>query len=283
MDWNVEQDGPVFTVSVPMDRNSAWEQWVLLRSDVHHDSIHCDINLEKKHLDQAVERNAMIFDFGDTFDVMQVRKDPRRYPDDLHPKYLKGEYYDAVVHDLVNFYKPYKDNFILFAKGNHETSVLKHAQTDLTGRLAFGVGCLDSDYGGWVRFIFKDGKRSDITTMRYMHGGPGRNAVVTKGVIDTARVSSWLTDADIVYIGHDHNQWIVPIEKEGLTKHGKILRRTQLFVKGAGYKDSWGKGTKGWAVEKGFGPSNRGAIWLRFYWGGDKDQRVKVEAHFTDR
>jgi len=283
MNWKVEQDGPVLTMRVPYVRKAGWEQWALLRSDVHHDSLHCDIRLEKKHLDQAVERNAMIFDFGDTFDVMQGRKDPRRYPDDLHPKFLKGEYYDAVVHDAVNFYKPYKDNIVMFCKGNHETTVLRHAQTDLIGRLAFGVGTLAGEYGGWIRFLFTNKTRKPPGIMlRYMHSGPSQHAPVTKGVLNVARISEWLTDADIVYTGHDHKNWIVPLPREGLSGSGKVVRKETLFVKGPGYKDSWGKGDKGWAVEKAFGPTNMGAIWIRFYYDTVTDS-VRSEAHLTEK
>ena len=46
---------------------AGWEQWVLLRSDVHHDNPKCDQKLEKKHLEQAKEYNAIIIDNGDLF------------------------------------------------------------------------------------------------------------------------------------------------------------------------------------------------------------------------
>ena len=281
--WSAKHAGPVLTVRVPMKKNKDWEQWVLLRADVHHDSIKCDINLEKQHLVQAQERGAMIFDLGDTFDVMQGRHDPRRNPDDLRPEYMKGEYYDVVVDHMIRFYKPYKDNFVMFAHGNHETKVKKHSNTDLTKRLAMGVGVLKGEYGGWVRFMFDFSKTQKYSKkLRYMHSGPGRNAVVTKGVLDVARISSWLTDADIVCIGHDHNQWIVPLEREGMTSKGRIVRKPVVYVKPPGYKDGWGKGDKGWEVEQARGPKPLGSVWLRFYWS-DKLSDVQVEAILTER
>ena len=129
-------------------------------------------------------------------------------------------------------------------------------------------------------FDGKNHKKSKF--LRFMHSGPGNYAIVTKGVLDTNRVSAWLTDADIVYIGHDHNQWIVPVEKEGLNDYGNVVRKPVLFVKGPGYKDSWAKGTKGWAVEKGFGPKPLGSVWLRFYWDRS-EYDVQVEASLTER
>ena len=279
--WKVEQRGPVTTIRIPIKKNKNWEQWALLRSDAHHDSIKCNVGLEKKHLDQALERNAMIMDFGDTFDVMQGRKDPRRDPDEINPNFNHKDYYDLVLGHAVRSYMPYKNNFVLIATGNHENSVLKHSGTDLTGRLASALGSAAGKWGGWVRFMFKYENHNFSKNLRYMHSGPSKNAPVTKGVIDTNRVSAWLDDADIVYTGHDHNQWVVPVPKEGLNRNGRPIRKTVLFVKGPGYKDGWGEGKEGFEVENSGGPKPMGAVWLRFYYD-PKDLIIKVTAMLTD-
>jgi len=281
--WSIIQKGPVTTARIEMKKKNDWEQWALLRSDVHHDSIHCNIKLEIKHLNQAVERGAMIFDFGDTFDVMQGRKDPRRDPDEINPLFNKKEYYTLVKKHLIKFYKPYKDNIALIATGNHENSVLKHSGIDLTGELADALGCAAGKWGGWVRFMFNQGKGHNYgINLRYMHSGPGGgSSPVTRGVISTNRISAWLTDADIVYTGHDHNEWILPIPREGLNRQGRPIRRETLFVKGPGYKDGWGEGKEGFEVECSGGPKPMGSIWLRFYYDGIEDV-VKVTAMLTD-
>jgi len=49
-----------------------WEQWILVTSDRHWDSVHSDRTMQKRHLDEAVERNALIIDLGDLFDAMQA-------------------------------------------------------------------------------------------------------------------------------------------------------------------------------------------------------------------
>ena len=280
--WPITQKGPVTTIRMPMQTNKDWEQWALLRSDAHHDSIKCNIKLETKHLDQAVERGAVILDFGDTFDVMQGRKDPRRDPDEINPLFNKKEYYDLVLEHAVRYYLPYKDNFGLIATGNHENSVLRHSQTDLTGRLASALGCAAGKWGGWVRFMFNQGAHKYGINLRYMHSGPGGgSSPVTRGVISTNRIAVWLNDADIVYTGHDHNSWIVPIPTEGLNRKGRPVRGETLFVKGPGYKDGWGEGKEGFEVECSGGPKPMGSIWLRFYYDGAGD-RVRVTASLTD-
>ena len=55
--WTVEETGPtVQTIRVAMDRNREWEQWALLTADRHLDNPHSNKAMQRRHLDQAVER-----------------------------------------------------------------------------------------------------------------------------------------------------------------------------------------------------------------------------------
>jgi len=63
------------------------ERWMLFISDVHLDSVHCDRDKLKQHLDLALKRNAPVFIFGDLLDLMQGKYDPRSNKGDLNPKY----------------------------------------------------------------------------------------------------------------------------------------------------------------------------------------------------
>ena len=57
--------------------------WFMLRSDAHHDSAHCRRDLEKRHLELAMEKGAYILDAGDLFDAMQGRNDKRFRADNI--------------------------------------------------------------------------------------------------------------------------------------------------------------------------------------------------------
>ena len=109
--------------------------WCLLRSDAHHDNPHSDNNLELKHLKQAVERDAFILDNGDAFCAMQGKGDPRASKDDIKEVHKKGSYLDSLVTTYADFLECYADRILVMGKGNHETAVLKHRETDLTQRL----------------------------------------------------------------------------------------------------------------------------------------------------
>ena len=65
MTWSAEQvEETVVSLKIGAQRIKSWEQWVLLTSDVHLDNPLCNRQLYKKHLEQAKERNAPVFDFG---------------------------------------------------------------------------------------------------------------------------------------------------------------------------------------------------------------------------
>lgn len=256
------------------DISAGWEGWFFLRSDAHHDNKRCDRNLEKRHLDMVVNRDAMWADFGDLFDAMQGRYDPRRNFDDVRPEDAAADYYDQIVLHAAEFYGPYADRCILLAKGNHETSTLKHASTDLTSNLAFRLNTEflgDSEhkvhvggYGGWIRFMFtyQSTKRKRFV-LRYMHGAGGR-APVTKGVIQTARQAVYLPDANMVINGHNHQAYILPLKRSRVSWKGKVYDDIQWHGRIPGYLNDYGEGTDGWTVESGHEPTPFGGLWLRF-------------------
>ena len=246
---------------------AGWEQWFLLMSDNHHDSIYCNRELETRHLEEAKKKNAKVFIFGDFFDAMQGRFDPRRTPEELRPEYHRSDYYDFVVKDTVEFMRPYAKNILLISDGNHEAAVKKNANTDLIERLVYALRTecksevVHGGYGGWMKFnIGKHNKR-----LKYFHGA-GAEAPVTRGAIQTNRQAVYLADADVVVNGHNHHTYIIPIVKERLSDQGKMYFTIQYHVRTPGYKQSYGDGTAGWDVTKGGSPKPIGAIWMRMWY-----------------
>jgi len=256
--------------------SAGWEAWVLLVSDAHHDSVYCKRDLEKKHLDMAKERGAMVFHAGDTFDAMQGKFDPRRSLSNVRPEDASVDYYNKIVDHAVEDYAPYADNIGMFAKGNHETAVLDKTNTCLISNLVKDINKHTSDghmvypggYGGWIKFKFRANKtRQNSINLKYNHGSGGA-APVTRGVIQTNRQAVFLPDADVVWNGHNHQGYIMPLARERLTTTSKIIKDLCWFVRTPGYQDSYADGHEGYIVEKNSGPTPNGAIWLRFYLDG---------------
>jgi hypothetical protein len=264
----VEQNGNV--ISLYQDVFSGFEQWYLLVSDVHHDSVLCNREMELSHLKEAKRRNAIIMYFGDSYDSMQGRFDPRRSMAELRPEYRRDDYFDFVVKDYADFLLPYAHQILMFGRGNHETAVLKNNQIDLLNRLAYDLNIRTGSqikcggYGGWVRFMFthSEGIPSGSIKMKYFHGSGGE-APVTRGIIQTNRQAVFLPDAQIVVNGHSHQQYIVPIARERLSNKGVQYSDLQYHIRIPGYKQDYADGSGGWNVERGGVPKPIGAVWMR--------------------
>jgi hypothetical protein len=112
--------------------------------------------------------------------------------------------------------------------------------------------------------------------MKYFHGSGG-DAPVTRGVIQTARQAVYLPDADIVLNGHNHNEYCIPIQRERLSQTGEIYQDTQWHLRTPGYKNDYGNGSVGWAIESGMPPKPLGCVWLEFTFDS-KLGKIKIRA-----
>jgi len=253
-----------------------WEQWFMLSSDRHFDGVKNNRELQIEHLELARKRHAKILDFGDIFDLMQGKYDPRRSYTDMRPEYLaamidKTPYFDVIVKDAAKFYKKYADMFILIARGNHESAAQTHNGTDMIERLVSkmnidsGVNIFSGAYGGWVRFKCTiGGTQGETINLKYFHGSGG-GGPVTKGTIQSNRQAVYLPDAQIVVNGHIHESWILSIPRERISDHGVVSQDMQHHVRTPTYQNDYGDGADGYHVESGRPPKPMGCVWLRLY------------------
>lgn len=251
-------------------RDMHHDGWVLLVSDVHWDNPKCDRKRLKRDFDEAVKRDALIISNGDFFCAMQGKYDRRSSKKDIRPEHQVNNYLDSLVETAADWLEPYKNNFALLGQGNHETAIAKNHETDLLDRLAGtlrrrgGITTVGG-YSGYVRIscarrnVVRDG------ILYHYHHGPNAGGPVTKGVIGANRMSSYLTDAHIVHTGHSHDSWCFPIRRIRLTHHNKVQQETQMHVRTGGYKDEYGAGIGGWAIERGMPPKVQGGAWVRLY------------------
>jgi hypothetical protein len=258
---------------------SGWEQWFLLGSDRHHDNAHTNWELEKKHLDQAVELDAAILDFGDLFCAMQGKFDKRSDTSQCRPEHQRGRYLDSLVETAEDFYKPYAKNWLFLSPGNHETSITKNHETDLTERFAERMGRSSQGkpivgaYCGYIRLkpMRSDDNGSIGSLILYYHHGYGGGGPVTRGVIQTNRMSVYLPDPHIVVSGHTHDSWTVPVARSRLSRSGKTYIDRQTHVRMPGYKDEF-TGGNGWHNHRGGPPKPNGAYWLRVFYDSSKKE-----------
>ena len=151
--------------------------YFLLTSDVHFDNPKCKRDLYFKHLNQAKKRNAGIFCFGDFFCLMQGRNDRRRNKGDIRPEHNTATYQDDVISDSASHLLDWKDNFIAFSDGNHETAVVKNIEVNPLANLCVrlnneGANTFHLPYTGIIKFAFNrpDGGGVRKFVLAFHHG-----------------------------------------------------------------------------------------------------------------
>jgi len=191
---------------------------MLLMSDHHWDNPHCNRDLLKSHLDEAMKRDAPILINGDLFCLMQGKYDRRSNKDDILPEHAHGNYLDRIVETAIEWWLPYSNNLTVIGQGNHETAILRHHETNITERFVQGIKHANPEspicmggYGGWIRVKYDllHGVRGSHK-IKYFHGHGG-GGPVTKGVIQTNRRSASIDGADLIWTGHVHESWAILI------------------------------------------------------------------------
>ncbi len=278
--WSAKRVHPSI-VEIRCDLTRTPEQWVLLRSDAHHDNPHSLHEKEKADLDEAVKRKAIIIDIGDFFCAMGGKADPRRSRHGItRPEHIDAlDYFDSLVVHGAKFLAPYARNFAIIAQGNHETSVLKHQETDLTARLVerlntqTGSTIHDGRYGGDVCFHIKQFGRIATMWLSYHHGDGG-GGLMSFGTLSVRRRASWNPMASVIAFGHIHERWALEITRRVPSSNkGRFFvdLLPQHHVCCGTLKDEYGgmrsgrepSGASGWHVERGAPPKPIGSMWMR--------------------
>jgi hypothetical protein len=223
--------------------------------------------------------------FGDFFDFMQGRYDPRGNKGAIRPEHKVDDYVDAVIQDGADFLAQYCTHVVV-TKGNHETNILKRLETDVTKRLVIalkerGVQAISGEYNGWVIFsIYRNNSDVSRAYASYHHGSGG-NAPRSKGVLGVDINQKENPDADIVFRGHDHNKWLVPQTVRRInhvTK--KMVRKIVRHVQLGSYKMMSEK--SGWEQEKGFGEPTLGGWKVIFNQYPNHQGSLKVAVYDTE-
>jgi len=264
----------------------------LLISDIHWDNPKCDRVLLKKHLDQALKRNAKILINGDLFCIMQGLTDRRGTKGQVRPEHVGDDYFDLVSNSAIEFFRPYAHNILMVSEGNHESAVKKRGEFDILARFAYGLNALTGSniqlgtYTGWVVFkgLYSTNCRATFK-MKYHHGFGG-GGVVTKGVIQNQRMDSATEGADCIWMGHVHEMYHILSVTDSIDHHPKegyrTVQRVRHHIRTASYKnESTGSG---FHEEKGRPPKPMGGYWMRLTvgqaWVKNKSNTT-IEPEFT--
>jgi len=267
---------PVSKPIVTMDCEP--DQEFLLMSDIHFDNPKCDRALLKRHLDEAVKRNAIVMMNGDIFCVMQGLTDKRHNKGEIMARHVGPNYFDLILEDATEFFGPYAKHIALVGYGNHETAVRRRGEHDMLQNFVYRMRHEHKadinlgGYGGWV--VVKQKMRDSAPhtknlIIKYFHGSGGGGAV-TKGTIGNQRRMASIQGADVIWTGHVHElhhhldvaETLVPNFQAEKGSH-EITHKHVHHVTTAGYKEEYGDGSGGYHIEKGRPPKPLGSYWMR--------------------
>lgn len=261
----------------------------LLISDLHWDHPKCDRQLLKQHLDEAKKIGAKIFINGDLFCLMQGKGDPRKAKSDIRPEHNNNRYLDSIVKTAAEWFLPYVENIELVGYGNHETSIIKHQETDILERFVERINTLGNPanpvqlggYGGWIITRFteksktKHKKASYTHKIKYLHGYGG-GGPVTKGTIQHQREMVKISGADLIWMGHVHEDYEMTYSVEYLNYKHLIKHKDILMLRTAAYKEEYQDGFSGWHVERGQPVKPLGGRWLELEIGRDRRAETRM-------
>lgn len=257
--WTASHTGDVVTIQLP--GLTATPYHIMVQSDEHVDSPSHLAALWTSHVERAARHNMPILSMGDMFDAIGGRYDKRRDPAELAAEHLpRRDYYDAVVESVARQLKPYAQHYALLARGNHECSILKHTETDLTQRLADALPGFRGALGGYTGYVRLRFGQSYEHLIWYSHGKRG-SAPVTRGVINTNRRAVWLRDPDTILSGDSHEAWFMPVVRETVTGDTRGWA-AQWHVQMPSYVRN--TDTLSWVAQREFAPKPVGCWLLGF-------------------
>ena len=246
----------------------------LFISDIHYDATKCDRDLLHRHLDEARELNAGVFIFGDLFDLMQGKYDPRGNYSELRPEYKSCVYVDEVIQDVGEKLSKYADVIKFISKGNHETNIEKRMMVSPIDRVAqimndAGGHVEVGGYAGWLCITpHRKGKGRARFNVHYHHGYGG-GAKRSKGVLGIDIDQKDFPDADLILRGHDHQKWYHPVTIDRINHRMNLEQRTVHHMRLGSYK-KLGDRYAGWATEKNFSTPRLGGWWAKLTERSDK-------------
>lgn len=275
----IKHNPAALTLEIPS--KSTQRLSIMLTSDVHYDSVVCDLDLFTKHLKLAEEAQSPVLIAGDLLDAMQGKWDPRRQPEELKHDYAVSAYYDAIVMDCARYLAKFDIPLYILCLGNHETAVLKNSNTDLLGNVAYqlrvehGKQAEAMGYWGYLRIMFKYNKGGGgASKMLYWHHGTSTSAPVTKGMIQVNRQGVYLYDVDYVLNGHNHQSYSTPLPVERINKITmQPYTETIWYLRTPGYKKSSADSNEVWGfgAEKHRAPTPRGCMFLNLQYSHTND------------
>lgn len=257
---------------------------VFVCSDLHIGSSGVDHDRIVSDLAEAKRRGARILINGDIFDAI-LPSDHKRFAPEVLAKRIqgRGDVLNGVIEYAEELLAPFAENIDVIGVGNHDTAVTKYHSLEPVSILIDRLNSKHKGeinhggYSGYYQVIAKCPPRNYWSWILRYHHGSGGSAPVTKGMIDHARMLSWVSNADVLTFGHKHNKIVdAGNMRERLTSDGNVVYEPVMVVHTASYYEP-SPGRPGWAQERNFAPQDKGGVFLKVkFWSSQGRQQTKT-------
>ena len=122
-------------------------------------------------------------------------------------------------------------------------------------------------YGGWFISRYTSVRTRNVKSptktfkIKYHHGYGG-GGPVTKGTIQHQREAVKINGADMIWMGHVHEDYEMTYSIEYLNYLHQIKHKDVIMLRTASYKEEYGDGHSGFHTEKGRPVKPLGGRWL---------------------
>tara|TARA_A100001035_G_scaffold256539_2_gene231838 strand:+ start:1351 stop:2277 length:927 start_codon:yes stop_codon:yes gene_type:complete len=244
---------------------------LLVMSDIHHDNVHCDRGLFRRHLAQAVETQTPIVFIGDQMCLMNGRADPRRAgAANVRPEHVgRSNYIDLVVRDFANeiIDAGAAPLVVLMGMGNHEASIRGHLEVDVLERVGERLRQAGSPVhiggiGGWLLVQLKISKTARTSVPIFYHHGHGGGGM-SRGTGHVNKRALYVPDAKVILSGHVHEEFTMTLCRDRICpKTGRQFRDECFALQTATYKQEYDQAGTSWHCLQGRPPKPLGGAFL---------------------
>lgn len=232
--------------------------YFMLMSDLHIGSAFTSMAKIKEDLETARRYNARILINGDVFDAI-LPSDRKRFNPNVLSEALRGraDVLNAALDMAVTLLSPYADLIDVIGVGNHDTALEKHHSVDLVlllvERLNTLVDGADVRYGGYTGYyaVTPPDNIKGARFVFYYHHGSGGDSPITKGIGDFQRKLAWVSDANVIWMGHKHHRYADKMMRQKLCKSGRISHIEVLCVMSGAYSDTYTQQTQADVMQRG--------------------------------
>ena len=229
-------------------RDAKYEFFLYVLGDLHIGASNCAEDKIRKLVKRIADNpNAFWIGGGDVPDAV-ILNDSKRFDPSILPDWmLEHQGADNIRKNLQDMVRaqegrvyelldPIRDKCLGLIEGNHEYSIMKHHNRDLSRHMCEHFNCPDLTDCAFIRFRFHNGNKTSIVKMFVSHGhGGGRSSGAEPNILYRLAADK---DCDIVMKGHSHTFCIhPPIPLLTIPETGNLGKDPEVYEK---YAANWG-------------------------------------------